>query len=85
MLSSQGYWNLLANQTNSLFPHKVPPRYREFMRVSRQWQHLMDLKRAGQGLEPPPNRLIGDLSLRCPACPRPGSNYNLDDIGLDEL
>ncbi|KAF8594266.1 hypothetical protein BDV93DRAFT_459337 [Ceratobasidium sp. AG-I] len=85
MLSSQGFWDMLTMKTNSSFPEQAPKRYREFMRVTRQWQHLMDLKRAGVGLELPVNRLTGDLTLRCPACPLLNSNYTVDDIGPNEL
>ncbi|KAF8598494.1 hypothetical protein BDV93DRAFT_451116, partial [Ceratobasidium sp. AG-I] len=68
MLSSPGYWDVLVSKTNSLFPEHAPKRYRDFMRVTRQWQLLMDLRRAGQVIGTSPNRILGDLSLRCPAC-----------------
>src|SRR5882672_9737161 len=49
-------------------------RYRELLRVSRQWRNLQALKRFGfghgQSCDPGP----GDLALFCPACPQPGIN-----------
>lgn len=85
MLSSQAFWDALVHQTNSIFPEQVPKRYRKFMRVTRQWQHLMDLKRVGRSTQAPANRMTGDLTLRCPACPLLDSNYISEDIGPDEL
>ncbi|KAF7321124.1 CxC2 domain-containing protein [Mycena chlorophos] len=59
---------------------KPPDRYAVFLRISRQYSHLMLLKRGGRaydrfgvlGTGP------GDLALRCPACPRPGVNLPKD-------
>jgi hypothetical protein len=49
-------------------------RYRELMRISRQWRDLLVRKRFGFGHDihriPGP----GDLALFCPACPQPGIN-----------
>jgi hypothetical protein len=55
---------------------KPPHRYREFLRMSRAYRHLMMLKRAARahdeggvfGTKP------GQLAIECPACPRPGVN-----------
>ncbi|KAF7291356.1 CxC2 domain-containing protein [Mycena indigotica] len=55
---------------------KPPDRYSVFMRISRQYRHLLLLKRKGRGhdrfgvLGTAP----GELATRCPACPRPGVN-----------
>ncbi|KAF7301156.1 CxC2 domain-containing protein [Mycena indigotica] len=55
---------------------KPPDRYSVFMRMSRQYRHLLLLKRKGRGhdrfgvLGTAP----GELATRCPACPRPGVN-----------
>ncbi|KAF7310254.1 CxC2 domain-containing protein [Mycena indigotica] len=55
---------------------KPPNRYSIFMRISRQYRHLLLLKRMGRGhdkygvLGTGP----GELAIRCPACPRPGVN-----------
>lgn len=75
---AEGYYNVLVSQTNPCFPQQVPDRYREFMRVSRQWQHLCDLKRSGFTSIDGTSTQTGDLALRCPACPRPFYNYDPD-------
>jgi hypothetical protein len=49
-------------------------RYRELLRVSRQWRHLQALKRFGFGHEEGQQPGNGDLALFCPACPQPGVN-----------
>ncbi|TFK89216.1 hypothetical protein K466DRAFT_38375 [Polyporus arcularius HHB13444] len=71
--SARNYYNILRRTTNSAFPHMVPDRYRELLRVSRQWRNLKMRKWAGFGhraeaVGP------GDLAVRCPACPQPGVN-----------
>ncbi|KAJ6472931.1 hypothetical protein C8R47DRAFT_987653, partial [Mycena vitilis] len=57
---------------------KPPDRYHEWIRVCREYRHLMMLKRGGRlvaydtsgaaGTKP------GELAIECPACPRPGIN-----------
>lgn len=51
-------------------------RYDEFLRVTRQYRHLMLCKRAGRGLDPMGIETTkpGELALQCPACPHPGKN-----------
>ncbi|KAI0738383.1 hypothetical protein C8Q80DRAFT_1262908 [Daedaleopsis nitida] len=71
--SARNYYNKLRRITNSALPHMVPDRYRELLRVSRQWRVQKMHKRAGfahHNNSPGP----GDLALRCPACPHPGIN-----------
>lgn len=48
-------------------------RYRELLRVSRQWRNLKSRKWNGYGhrIEEPGQ---GDLAVQCPACPQPGVN-----------
>ncbi|KAF7310892.1 CxC2 domain-containing protein [Mycena chlorophos] len=69
------YYNTLEYLTDGS-GIKPPYRYRELMRMSRQYRHLLLLKRAGRGHEPGGVTAtgIGELSVRCPACPRPGIN-----------
>jgi hypothetical protein len=49
-------------------------RYRELMRVSRQWRDLLTRKRFGFGHDTDRIPAAGDLALFCPACPQPGIN-----------
>ena len=74
--SAQSFYSKLRRITNNVSPHLVPDRYRELMRVLREWRNLMSLKRMGYGHSPksgmsPP---AGGLALFCPACPQPDVN-----------
>ncbi|KAJ6488289.1 hypothetical protein C8R47DRAFT_1216093 [Mycena vitilis] len=55
---------------------KPPNRYREFLRMVREYRHLLMLKRAGRGhcAGGVSGTKPGELAIRCPACPRPGVN-----------
>ncbi|KAG1834638.1 hypothetical protein DFJ58DRAFT_847572 [Suillus subalutaceus] len=59
-----------------MFPHQVPDRYRELMRVARQWWQLKLLKWNGLGHDRRDPK-DGDLALFCPACPQPGINVTI--------
>ena len=49
-------------------------RYRDLLRVSRQWRNLKARKFGGIGFEDAPEATAGQLAVACPACPRPGVN-----------
>ncbi|KAJ7153142.1 hypothetical protein C8R43DRAFT_885804, partial [Mycena crocata] len=53
-------------------------RYREFLRMTREWCHVQLLKRAGRGHDPGGivNTKAGECALLCPACPQPGKNMD---------
>ena len=55
-------------------------RYCEFMRVSRQWRNLQDLKRAGVAHDPNIDPNDGGLAVFCASCPQPGINVSTDEI-----
>ncbi|TFY54792.1 hypothetical protein EVJ58_g8650 [Rhodofomes roseus] len=72
-IAAQSYFERLRRLSNSAFPHRVPNRYRELLRTSRQWRNLKYRKWKGYGhgcgdLGP------GKLTLSCVACPRSGIN-----------
>ncbi|KAK6966340.1 CxC2 domain-containing protein [Favolaschia claudopus] len=54
----------------------LPKRYREFLRVTRLYRHLLMLKRGGRGHAGSGvnGTTAGELAILCPACPRPGVN-----------
>ncbi|KAK7030582.1 CxC2 domain-containing protein [Favolaschia claudopus] len=54
----------------------LPKRYLEFLRSTREYRHLLMLKRGGRGhaLSGVYGTGPGDLAIRCPACPRAGVN-----------
>ncbi|KAG1727897.1 hypothetical protein EDB19DRAFT_1941844 [Suillus lakei] len=59
-------------------------RYRELMRVARQWRQLKTMKWHGFGHQYD-NPNAGDLALFCPARPQPGINISLSgDESLDD-
>ncbi|KAJ6467408.1 hypothetical protein C8R45DRAFT_1171845 [Mycena sanguinolenta] len=60
---------------------KPPDRYHEWIRMCREFRHLMLLKRGGHALAYTASGVdgtqAGELAIQCPACPRP--NINLPD------
>jgi hypothetical protein len=77
-LSASRFYALLQRSTNNVMPHLHENRFREFLRATRQWMYLQDMKRAG--VEHMKDALGSSLALRCPACPRLDVNYKMDDI-----
>ncbi|KAI0737565.1 hypothetical protein C8Q80DRAFT_1276321 [Daedaleopsis nitida] len=71
--SARNYYNKLRRITNNALPHMVPDRYRELLRVSRQWRVQKMRKWAGFAHRSVPIG-PGDLAVKCPACPHPGIN-----------
>ncbi|KAJ7761388.1 hypothetical protein B0H16DRAFT_1456135 [Mycena metata] len=69
-----------ARQSGSKRPKALKNRYREFLRITRQWQHVRMLKRAARGHDPKgiANTQPGECALLCPACPQPGKNMAPD-------
>lgn len=76
--SAAKYYNKLKRLTSNAFPHSVPNRYRELMRVTRQWRDLKARLRAGYPFADDTTLLDGGLALFCPACPQPGVNLPND-------
>lgn len=72
--SAQRYYAKLRRLTSNAFPQSVPDRYREFMRIMREWRNLEQRKRAGTHYSKSAPIAPGGLALFCPACPQPGVN-----------
>ncbi|KAJ7116142.1 hypothetical protein C8R43DRAFT_1138010 [Mycena crocata] len=55
---------------------KPANRYTEFLRMARQYRHLLMLKRSGRAHDPSGvyGTQPGECAVLCPACPRPGVN-----------
>ncbi|KAJ7936119.1 hypothetical protein B0H13DRAFT_2226828 [Mycena leptocephala] len=55
---------------------KPANRYQSFLRMARQYRHLLMLKRAGRGHDPSGvfGTGAGELAIQCPVCPHPGVN-----------
>ncbi|KAJ7769741.1 hypothetical protein B0H14DRAFT_3509403 [Mycena olivaceomarginata] len=80
--SGYEFYNSLVHETNNTGLDPSRERYDEFLRMTRQWQHLMLLKRGGRAHDPGDDRINttkpGELALLCPACPQPGKNLPAD-------
>ncbi|KAJ7862019.1 hypothetical protein B0H14DRAFT_3444990 [Mycena olivaceomarginata] len=64
-----------------------PDRYQVFIRICREYRHLLLLKRGGRGHDPGGAKATksGELAVQCPACPRPGVNLPDDwEMATDE-
>ncbi|KAJ6506403.1 hypothetical protein C8R47DRAFT_1241797 [Mycena vitilis] len=72
------FYKSLAYETDNIGEEPSRDRYEEFLRMTRQWQHLHLLKRAGRAHDPAEDRMAatspGECALLCPACPQPGKN-----------
>jgi hypothetical protein len=55
---------------------KPPNRYQVFLRMARQYRHLLMLKRAGRGHDRSGvwGTASGELAVECPVCPNPKVN-----------
>ncbi|KAK7680044.1 hypothetical protein QCA50_016990 [Cerrena zonata] len=77
--SAQRYYAKLRRLTCNAFPQTVPDRYREMLRIMREWRNLQSRKRAGIfGKDANKEISPGGLALFCPACPQPGINLPPD-------
>ena len=76
--TAQRYYAKLCRLTNNAFPHAVPDRYRELLRVIREWRNLTARKRAGFiGPRLEDDVGPGQLVQFCPTCPDPKTNLPL--------
>jgi hypothetical protein len=76
-LATKRFYDVLVYLTNPIFPHQVRDRYRELLRVSRQWIYLDDLKHSNASES---SLQHAELALRCPCCPRLGVNFSKEDV-----
>ncbi|KAG2137460.1 hypothetical protein DEU56DRAFT_945875 [Suillus clintonianus] len=73
------YYQALARLTDNTRRYQTKDRYEAFLRMSRQFRHILSLKRAGRGHDPGGalGTTEGELAVLCPACPQPGKNLPL--------
>ncbi|KAK7696324.1 hypothetical protein QCA50_000978 [Cerrena zonata] len=76
--SAEAYFGKLSRLTFNCFPMNCPDRYRELMRISREWRNLKARRWAGFGYRNAPDPERGGLALFCAACPQPGVNLPQD-------
>ncbi|KAJ7909356.1 hypothetical protein B0H13DRAFT_1616599, partial [Mycena leptocephala] len=74
--SAYEFYNALARETDNTGSFQPRNRYREFLRMTREWRHLQMLKWSGRAHIPGGARNIeaGACAVLCPACPQPGKN-----------
>ncbi|KAJ6514876.1 hypothetical protein C8R47DRAFT_961701 [Mycena vitilis] len=72
------FYAVLERRTNNA-GIKPPNRYPAFLRMARQYRHIMMAKRGGRGHDPSGvfGTAAGELAVECPVCPIP--NVNLPD------
>ncbi|KAJ7148083.1 hypothetical protein C8R43DRAFT_1129237 [Mycena crocata] len=77
--SAYEFYHSLARGSDNTGLKPPPDRYHEFRRMTREWNNLDMLKKAGCGHNPNgiEGTAPGGCGLLCPACPQP--NKNLDD------
>ncbi|KAI0338536.1 hypothetical protein BDW22DRAFT_1459835, partial [Trametopsis cervina] len=71
---AQSYFNVLQRITDPIQPHLTSNRYREFLRVIRQWRHLKTRRITGVTHDGYRADVKGQMALFCPACPQPNIN-----------
>ncbi|KAH0828896.1 hypothetical protein J3R83DRAFT_2296 [Lanmaoa asiatica] len=75
-ISVYQYYNTLAKLIDNTGLVEVKDRYESFLRMTREWQHLKMLKRAGRSFVEGgfSTTSEGQCAVLCPACPHPGKN-----------
>ncbi|KAJ7036439.1 hypothetical protein C8F04DRAFT_1258005 [Mycena alexandri] len=70
------FYMTIVRESDNTGTVPIRDRYDEFLRMTREWRHLVMLKRAGQGHDPAGVEATkaGECALLCPACPQPGKN-----------
>ncbi|KAJ8699281.1 hypothetical protein PTI98_002412 [Pleurotus ostreatus] len=74
------YYSALQKLTDNSGLRRLPSRYKEFVRMKREYAHLKSLKRAGRAHDPSgvSGTKRGELTVACPACPDPEVNLPRD-------
>ncbi|KIJ09041.1 hypothetical protein PAXINDRAFT_164415 [Paxillus involutus ATCC 200175] len=75
-VSAYEYYHALARLSDNTTLSPVKDRYKQFMRMAREWWHLKLLKRSGRGHDPTgvAGTKQGECAVLCPACPHPDKN-----------
>ncbi|KAJ7494547.1 hypothetical protein B0H11DRAFT_2155926 [Mycena galericulata] len=80
-VTTYDFYSGLEKMTDNTGICKMKDRYKSFMRMMREWRHLLMLKRAGRGNDTErkvAETKAGELAVTCPACPQPGVNLPED-------
>ncbi|KAJ7817572.1 hypothetical protein B0H13DRAFT_2379555 [Mycena leptocephala] len=80
-VTTYDFYGGLEKLTDNAGLGNMKDRYKSFMRIMREWRHLVMLKRAARGNDGKrkvAQTLPGELAVTCPACPQPGVNLPAD-------
>ncbi|KAK7434020.1 hypothetical protein VKT23_020419 [Stygiomarasmius scandens] len=79
-VSAGEYYSTLERLSNNITCLNTSDRYRELLRMMRQWRLLKVLKRHGRAHDPSGYKGTkeGECVVRCAACPHPGINLPAD-------
>ncbi|KAJ7138999.1 hypothetical protein C8R44DRAFT_938433 [Mycena epipterygia] len=80
-VTTYDFYSGLEKMTDNTGMVKMKDRYKSFMRMMREWRHLVMLKQGGQGNDGTRKVVetrLGELAVTCPACPQPRVNLPED-------
>ncbi|KAF8833598.1 hypothetical protein BDN67DRAFT_1017363 [Paxillus ammoniavirescens] len=83
-VTAMSCYKYLRRMTDPIVPHSTPDRYKELLRISRQWRYLQNKLAFGFAHDSTVEVKDGDLAYFCPACPQPGVNLSedwMEDLG----
>ncbi|KIK33966.1 hypothetical protein CY34DRAFT_98770, partial [Suillus luteus UH-Slu-Lm8-n1] len=75
-VSAYEFYHSLARRSDNTGTSPIKDRYSAFLRMMREWRHILQLMRAGRGHDPNGIKATpdGGCVVPCPACPHPGIN-----------
>ncbi|KAJ7156373.1 hypothetical protein C8R46DRAFT_1040909 [Mycena filopes] len=80
-VTTYDFYSGLEKLTDNTGQLKIKDRYKSFMRIMREWRHIIMLKRGGignDGKRKVAETKPGELGPDCPGCPPPGVNIPFD-------
>ncbi|EUC58285.1 hypothetical protein RSOL_246680, partial [Rhizoctonia solani AG-3 Rhs1AP] len=83
--SAHKFYSVLERISNPGFPDDIKDRYRELMATHRRYLRLLNWQRSGHGFETHQTDHPSSHALDCVACPRPGHNFDEEEVSHDEL
>ncbi|CAE6527007.1 unnamed protein product [Rhizoctonia solani] len=83
--SAHKFYSVIERISRPGLPDDVPDRYRELIATHRRFLHVRNRQRSGDGFEIHPTDCPGSYALDCPACPRPGHNFQSEEVSPEEL
>ncbi|KAG8689881.1 hypothetical protein FRC08_010751 [Ceratobasidium sp. 394] len=84
--SGHKIYSVLERVTKPGFPDDVSDQYRELLNTYRKYLHVIKLRRAAHLFHSHPRLDVhpGDQAFDCVACPRPGFNFDWEEVSQNE-